>query len=606
MEKIQIQFKQSEYSVYHDYCQKYYQIHDSVRKQSIHVFIELFLKGILPVGNQDIFQARRMFSEKCDVLKKEHYGSKTGEPAKLLQIRVCSDILLFIEDLEKMYRLIEKDGATADFPMILGTFYRVIEENRDVRPPVAYVVKKDMIESLALALVDSIRPRLGSDRQWRSVLRELTWIAARFNLRSSDVKFDLDCLQLVAPAVVSHFDTVVQSREVLSVLPSCFEERELEEFATFLSHEPDKAKKKQEAGINWDVLFDPMTAVANEVAIQRERGSPGGPKPADSTSLASVSALFPVPQEEDSRTFDIVVSPDPSNPDAPPRVVSRIAPPPPEKPGIKPVILVVCGIAIIIAFVLGTMVGSGYGNGSSAGSTTSPVKVTMTTGLPTATPTPQATTAKPVTTVTPKPTPTPTPSSTPAKAYSAAEIGNHLIETAFGPDNNVIRKPTKDLLSVSYAGMYDTEDTDLLNNFISQFNNYSSTTKLSENINFNSAADISVDFLPASSLSQVNKNQNTSSVYQDAGTGTYYFVRTPERTFVSNDLKGNERKRWILRALLNNLGFYGETAKYPDSVFYAGPNTVSQLSDIDWKAVQLMYGKKIINGMAKANVRATF
>jgi hypothetical protein len=68
-------------------------------------------------------------------------------------------------------------------------------------------------------------------------------------------------------------------------------------------------------------------------------------------------------------------------------------------------------------------------------------------------------------------------------------------------------------------------------------------------------------------------------------------------------LKGDERKRWVLRAALYNLGFYGETADYSDSLFYAGKNNVSQLSEVDFKALQLMYGKKITNGMNKDQIR---
>jgi hypothetical protein len=73
---------------------------------------------------------------------------------------------------------------------------------------------------------------------------------------------------------------------------------------------------------------------------------------------------------------------------------------------------------------------------------------------------------------------------------------------------------------------------------------------------------------------------------------------------VNSDLKGDERKRWILRAVLYNFGFYGETAKYSDSVFYAGNNNASKLNDVDLKALQLMYGKKITNGMTKDYMRS--
>ena len=129
---------------------------------------------------------------------------------------------------------------------------------------------------------------------------------------------------------------------------------------------------------------------------------------------------------------------------------------------------------------------------------------------------------------------------------------------------------------VSLDGMYSKPDIDLVNTFIGQFNNYSSTTKISENINFNNPADIALDFQPETIINHINTTVDYRS------TGTRYFSLTKEiafvnsdlkvKTIVNSDLKGDERKRWILRAILYNLGFYGETAEYPDSIFYAGCN----------------------------------
>ena len=107
MEKIRIPVHESEYNVYYDYCLKYYQVHDTVRKQSIHAFLDLYVKGIIPVENQDIRQARNLLAGKCSELKKEqHAPGKESDTTMLFQLRVCSDIALFIEDLEQMYRLI--------------------------------------------------------------------------------------------------------------------------------------------------------------------------------------------------------------------------------------------------------------------------------------------------------------------------------------------------------------------------------------------------------------------------------------------------------------------------------------------------------------------
>jgi hypothetical protein len=241
------------------------------------------------------------------------------------------------------------------------------------------------------------------------------------------------------------------------------------------------------------------------------------------------------------------------------------------------------------------------GAGNTTNSTTGTIK-NVTTVKPTATT--AATTTKPTATTAATTTkPTPTPTSTP-KIYTSSDIGNHLVEISFGSDNNKIIKPSKDLVAINYVGAYNADDVNLLNNFINQFNSYSSTIKISENVNFNSLADISLDFLPGNSLSQIKTDQ-TTAVYRGVPTGTYYFIRTSENTYVNSDLKGNERKRWILRALLYNLGFFGESVKYPDSIFYAGTNNASQLNDIDVKALQLMYGKIITNGMTKSTVKST-
>jgi len=203
-----------------------------------------------------------------------------------------------------------------------------------------------------------------------------------------------------------------------------------------------------------------------------------------------------------------------------------------------------------------------------------------------------------VATVTATPVPT-------LQSYSSADIGNHLVEIAFGPDNSVIKKPTKDLLVVSCVGMYKPDDVALLNTFIGQFNNYSSTTKIAESINFGSAGDIRLDFMPAATLNQVQIDEDTSTVYKDMQTGVTCFIKTPDTTYVNSDITGNARSRWILRAFLYNLGFYGETVKYSDSLFYAGTTDATHLSAIDLKALQLMYGKKITNGMTKSSVKST-
>jgi hypothetical protein len=627
MKKIQIQFNESDYTIYHDYCLKYYQAHDTARKQSLHAFLDLFEKGIVPVEEQDIRQARQFLSGKCDELKRENASpAREAEPTVLLRVRICSDLLLVTNDLEKMYRLIQKQGIVANYLMILATFSRVIEETRNSPISGTYDLEPGIVEALARPLVETIRLRLGTDRDWHSVLRELTFIATRFNHIYPEPKFDLEIVQLVAPAVVSHFNREVKDSEIRSVLPSYFDERELEEFEAFLDKTPDVLKDDETAGIDWDAIHEPLSVVAGQVTAQRDQWaksrsnlyeypslvltegtqSPGG-------GLYPVGSLSPspsgMPQMTGYNTFDIAVSPELTTRVESPMTFSPVPDQVRVKPRMQPAVPVIIGVAVIIVFILGTLMISGTWNPLGAGNAThvsaknvsaknaTPVKSTATTA-------PKATATKSAI--------TPTPSPTPA-TYSAADIGNHLIEIAFGPNNNVIQKLDKNLVSITYSGSYTNDDIDGLNDFINQFNNYSTTTQISNNVNFNGGGDIRLTFLPSDALNQISLD-NISTYDKDPQTGIMYFVQAPyytgvkgsTKTYINSDLTGNERVRWIQLALLYNLGFVGQSSKYPDSLFYSGPTNVTQMSTIDLKSVALMYSRKITNGMTVTGVRATF
>jgi hypothetical protein len=614
MEKIQIQFRESDYKIYYDYCQKYYRAHDAGKKQALHAFLDLFEKGSITVDEQDIRPARQFLSGKCDALRKENTGSGgEGENTTLLQLRICSDLLLLTDDLEKIYRLIQKQGVVANYVMILGTFSRVIDENRHLQMAGTYNLNPALITALANPLAGNIRARLGTDRNWQSVLRELSFIAARFNQRYTEPRFDLDIAELVAPAVVSHFNKDINPREILSAMPSFFNESELDEFESFLNQTPEILKNDQEADIDWDALLEPLKAVASEIAVQRDKWSQGRLKIAGSPDL-STGELYPAGSQSVSatgfKTFDISVSPDSvSGIDSPLKVYSEPEPAPEKSGGIKPFLPVIVGVAIIIIFILGTLILSGnlnlMGNTTNAtagiGKNTTIAKTNASAVKPTATAAKSNTTvAKSNATVAKtNTTPTPTP-----QTYSSLDIGNHLMEIAFGPDNSKIQKPTKDLVTISCSGQYSDSDTAMLNDFISQFNIQSSTTKIAETIQLTGKGDITLEFLPETSLDQVKTDDDTTTVTKNMDTGEMYLIRTADKIYVNSDMGGNIRKRWILRAVLFDLGFLGETAKYQDSLFYAGNNNVAGLNTIDWKAVQLMYGRKITNGMTKSSVKS--
>ena len=293
--------------------------------------------------------------------------------------------------------------------------------------------------------------------------------------------------------------------------------------------------------------------------------------------VGAVSPSSPgLPQASGYKTFDIAVSPDVSTQvESPLRVVYPVSDIVPLKTRMRPFVPVIIGVLVIILIVIGSLVVSGNWNPLGAGNTTNSTAAAMkntTSAKVTATPTPKATSTKPAAT----PTPTPT-----LQSYSDSDIGNHLVDIAFGPDNTVIQKPKGNVVSVSVSGSYKDSDIALLNNFTEQFNDYSTTTRLSTNVNANSGATIWLGLLPEDSLNQL-LNANSAGIvtsYKNFQTGKYYFIQVRQtqisdknaaRTYINSDLTGNERNHWILRALLYNLGFSGETTKYTTSIFYSG------------------------------------
>jgi len=197
-------------------------------------------------------------------------------------------------------------------------------------------------------------------------------------------------------------------------------------------------------------------------------------------------------------------------------------------------------------------------------------------------------------------------------SYSSNDINKHFVDIAFGPDYSYINKWSKQLVGVAVTGAYTDDDIKILNEFFKLFNSYSSYTKLPSEVKQSEPkAAIVLNFLPESSLKNVNsdnswkisKNRETDTInYIYKTTGTQFGGIT-ETIYINSDLKGNARTHWILRSLLYELGFPGETGTYTDSIFNSDSETVTSLSKIDLKALELMYGTKITYGMTLSQIR---
>jgi hypothetical protein len=198
------------------------------------------------------------------------------------------------------------------------------------------------------------------------------------------------------------------------------------------------------------------------------------------------------------------------------------------------------------------------------------------------------------------------PSSVPTtRSITSDDITQHFMDVAFGSGTTQLERlsysPTgskpRNTLSLSNG---NNADMALLGSFITEFNDLSATNQISENIKTTSNADIVLQFVAQSGMDAIpsesySKEFKSGSVpYAKIGSGTIY---------INDNLKGDLRTHIILRSLLYELGCRGETLKYPDSIFYYDDNTNIRLSLIDRKAVQIMYGAGLYQGMTVADVK---
>ena len=622
IEKIRIQFNELDYQVYHNYCLRYYSILDATRKRSIHLFLELFEKEIFPVGEHDLGEAEIFFSKKCAELVADYDPlRKNTASIDLPQFQICKEVLIIIGDFEKIYNLIEKKGITPNYFLIVATFSKIVEEEKD-----AYLLAIDKhdrkkAESVAEGIADIIRTRLGSDDGWESVLYELTRIVRKFNLASPVQKIDQNYIYLIGPAVVSYFNADIGYEEIQSTLERYFKERELAVFEALLNNKPFLPDLDTDTESSNKLIFDMLTSISSGNLDQKylETDSDSGfPEKVDLPAVISSGreyAPYPVKiQENYVSRFDIDVGNSSKSSVVLPEKRADPAYNVYRKPGISQYSVLFMGIIILILFGITVAAMSGVW---------SPVKPTTNSSLELNNILSIVQNLQRNSTIAAKndqqtfqraPTVQLNNSiqaKTTLTAKTSADINKNFMRIAFGADNTKIKKWDGDQISVAITGSYTDNDTETIEQFKAQFNNRSSTSRFHSGVKFGDQADIIIQFLPAESINDI-ANLDSTSVSKNSTTGDINYIHstrviqfvTKEYVYINSDLKGDRRTHWTLRGLLYEMGFPGETNDYPDSIFNADSDRISQLNEMDWNVVTLMYSKKITPGMTFDRVKA--
>jgi len=282
--------------------------------------------------------------------------------------------------------------------------------------------------------------------------------------------------------------------------------------------------------------------------------------------------------------------------------------------------IIIIGILVLLSIIACIALTDSIASlqGPSDNSSVSNISKPTTTGI-TAKSTPTAATPTAATNVTATKATTVIPTSTPTPvSYTTTQIYEHLIDIAFGTDNIKIIKVTTSTEKISIDGSFTNDDWINLNKFKEQFNNLSTTLRLSEPTE-GSQGIIIFNFMPETALNSLSDDTSYNTIYgrqlinYDENNTICSIYRTVDSNgvqrstvYINSDLTGNKRTHYMLRGMLYYLGFMGESAKYSSSIFYSQPNDNPRMNSLDIKAAQLMYGTKITNGMTVGTIQGFY
>jgi hypothetical protein len=202
----------------------------------------------------------------------------------------------------------------------------------------------------------------------------------------------------------------------------------------------------------------------------------------------------------------------------------------------------------------------------------------------------------------------PTP---PEKLVSADEARDHFMDIAYSATNEIERYNFSEYPEPLVIRLIapDKTDTPFILATIKDFNRASQTVRLSEKIiEERDNENITIMFLPESGLETIHLDRIAYSGPSMKRREFTWQGRPGAKAlratiYINSNLKGDVRNHLIARSLFYNLGVTGETTKYPDSVFFAEDNTNTRLSTADKKAVAILYGTGISQGMTLEDLR---
>ena len=267
MGRVTLHFSEDDYQLFHHYCANYCRLHDETRKNSIKILLELYKHQIIDIQEHSLdniftffYQKKQEFENECKI--------PSSDADELMRIRISSDIISFLEDLEKIYRLIRKKNVEANYILIIGAFSKIFEEETQTRLEDLHEAASGAINAIVSPLGEAIEKKLGPEVDIQVLLYELVSFTEIFNRISPDLTFNDEVIELLAPQLIKRFGKEENYEEIRTLLNDHRDQFELDELESALEG-GIHAQNVWGLEFSWEELLEPLRTL-NELVAQNQ------------------------------------------------------------------------------------------------------------------------------------------------------------------------------------------------------------------------------------------------------------------------------------------------------------------------------------------------
>ena len=274
MGKVTVHFSEEEYRLFHHYCTNYCNLYDETRKNSIKILLELYKHQVIDLEAHNLDTVFSFFYQ-----KKQEFEAESQVPGSdvngQMRLRMCTDIIAFLEDLEKIYRLIRKKGIDANYYLIIGAFSEIADEEARARWDSLSSTLASEIDAIVKPLGTAIEKKLGRDPGTPVLIGELVGFVDNFNRLSPHLTFNDEITSLVAISLLRMFRKEESGEDIPELLRRCrdqFESDELESALEGTIRVPDT----WDLDFPWADMLKPLSTLnerisQNQIPLVRSR-----------------------------------------------------------------------------------------------------------------------------------------------------------------------------------------------------------------------------------------------------------------------------------------------------------------------------------------------